>query len=280
MANDELHGNEARAKRVHVELETLHAALEREIRKDRRGRYMFLVVGLLATGLVFFYMYWLHKEVKRTITPRGAAELVESYTREILPPLGQELSHSLKAAAPDVANELRTAFLNDVLPEIRSLGEEQLLSMAGEAVVVAEAQMVETVTAIVREHKAEIREHALSDQTLGPNPLAQALEKALQLELDNRLSTRPEEPLYAQLEQSKRQLRALDEKLRALARKKDPNRVESLEKRLITSWMALVDRKMKESDQPRQPPAAASVPSPAPGATPGAPAEGSAGASE
>lgn len=257
--------------RTREELDTLHAALEREIKRDRRGRYLFVVTVLLVTGVVFAYMWWLHSEVKSTLTPRSVSEVVERYTRDLLPDLGDELKRSLKSAAPDVARELRTRFLNDVLPELRGLGEEQLLTMVGGAIEIAEKQLAGTVGTVIREHKAEIRQHAESESAVGPNPLAQELEKSLQQELKRRLSDEPSEPLYAQLEKSRAQLRTIDDKLRDLARKKDLTRVESLEKRLITSWMVLVDERMKEADE-QTPPAPGGPTSPTAGPAGGTPA--------
>lgn len=241
---------DAHLARITQELDALHAHLDREIRKDRRSRWFTVVAGVLVACALFTYLWWIHGLVRDEVTPRNLAATVEGYTREILPGLGQELSRSLKAAAPDVAKELRTTFLNEVLPGLRSFGEEQLVGIAADAISVAEEQLVATVTTIVREHQAEIRAHATSETSLGPNPLAQSLEKALRTELERRTTEHPGESLYAQLEQSKRQLRAINAKLHELAHKKQLTRVESLEKRLITSWMVLVDDKVRSTDGP------------------------------
>lgn len=243
--------NETQRSRIEQDLDALHEHLDREIRKDRRSRWITLIVGVILTCAVFAYMWWLHGLVRDNVTPRNLAATVEGYTREVLPGLGVELARSLKAAAPDVARELRTTFTNDVLPELRALGEEQLVGIASEAIAVADEQLVATITTVVREHQAEIRAHAMSETSVGPNPLAQSLEAALRTELTRRTTEQPGESLYAQLEQSKRQLRAINEKLRALAQKKQLTRVESLEKRLITSWMVLVDEKVKAAGEPQ-----------------------------
>jgi hypothetical protein len=241
---------EAHRGRIETDLAALHEHLARELRKDRRSRWLTGIVGVVITAIVFVYMWWVHGQVRDNLTPRNLAATVEGYTRQILPGLGQELSRSLKAAAPDVAKELRTTFTNDVLPQLRQVGEDELVGLASDAIAVAEEQLVETVRTVVREHQAEIRAHALSETAIGPNPLAQALEKALATELTRRTTEQPGESLYAQLEQSRRQLRAINEKLRTLASKKQLTRVESLEKRLITSWMVLVDDKVRKTDGP------------------------------
>ncbi len=237
---------EARYERVTLEVEALHDHFRSALATERRNRLVFLIVGLLLVALVFGYMAWLHGQVKKTVTPREIAEFVTNQSVAMLPALGDELSQALREAAPALIDELERQLLDEALPELRKFGEKQLLDLSGEAITVAEQQMVATVSAVIKHNKAAILADATSESTISPNALAQSLDLALQSELKRRLSDRPGESLSQQLDSSRKQLRAIHGKLQRLSNPDGLTRVEHLERRLLQSWTAFLDQQAQD----------------------------------
>ena len=237
---------DAQSKRISLEVQALHDHFASDLRREKRNRLAFIIVSVILIGAVFGYMSWLHEQLKKTITPKEIAEFVANNAVSQLPALGDELSRSLKQAAPELVEELKKQFIEEALPELRKFGEDQLLDLSSQAIEVAEQQMVDTITAVIQHNKAAILADATTESTVEPVKLAAALDAALQLELKKRLSDKPGESLSQQLDSSKQQLRAINAKLHRLSTKKDLTRVETLERRLLQSWTTFLDQQARE----------------------------------
>ena len=232
-------------KEISEDVVAVRDQLTADLKSEKRRTIIIGVLLIIINVAVFLGFSRAHGFIRDFVTPKSVAELAESELSRVLPDLGQSLSRSLKASAPQLAELVKNKLLREALPALRRQGEEQLIGLADAAITVAEQEMEATVGSIITHAKAEVLAAAATEAATAPDALARTLRRVVDQELRQRLTDRPGEPLAVQLEQARRQLLAINEKLKRLASGKGLSRQETLQRRLIESWIGLVEQKVQ-----------------------------------
>ena len=247
---------------VAKKIATVQAHFEEELKKEKRGRMIFAIVAAVLALFMLFAVLRIRGFITEYVTPKSVAQLIkaeasrfltpenlEKSMAELLPSLRTEVSATLKARAPAIVEGLNVQVVEEILPAIRKMAEDQVVQFGDGAIQAAAREMEDTATQVIRAANVRISDPAEAAMLGDPEAVAAMLKGLVQLELNKRLTETPEEPLAAQLAASREQLRSINRKLKALATKKDLTRTEVLAKRLIQAWMSVVDQNLEASPE-------------------------------
>lgn len=216
------------------------AFLAAEADAAERGANLTAVFGVVALVLAAGYMYWVNQQIQQLVRPDTVAEVLSGAAVHSLPQVSEDLRHALKDAAPELAAAMVAATVDGVGATRVRL--EATFSEMTEEMSVSSA----------RDIRSRLERHLAKEK--GKGTPEEQLDRALagvigELELQvhggppRGRNTIPavEAGVFTSLHESVSQLRSIDDRLRQLALKKDPDPSEHATRRLITAWLRLVE---------------------------------------
>ena len=233
----------SRISRISEDVVAVRDQLTSDLKAEKRRMVIIAVLLVVINVVVFYGFSQINGFMKEYATPKSITEFAENTLKRAIPDLGETLSRSLQSSAPQLVDKLKTQLLREALPALRREGEQQLLGLTEAAIVVAEREMEATIGAVIANARAEVLASAATEAASAPDALARTLERVVRTELRQRITDRPGEPLSAQLETARRQLLGINAKLKRLASGQGLSRSETLQRRLLESWIGLVNQK-------------------------------------
>jgi hypothetical protein len=245
-----------------------------EIARNRKATRTGLIAGGIIGVIVLGYGIAMLSMLGTILNPRELAEFVHNQAVLTLPAAKRDLSGALKAAAPEVIKGVVEQVVT-VFPQMREFAESELKKITNEATHTARAQLDEVYREVLRSAKAKVVEWDAAGQAPNSQIFLDEIKKEIDAQIANRITDKPEESVFAKLDATYEQLTTIEKKLRALASDKSPSRSEVLEKRLIQSWMLLLEDAVVSVDsadvgnvKTNLPKSPAPAPAPAPAAAP------------
>ncbi len=213
--------------------------VEAEGAAARRSRSRAIVVGVLASVLVFGYLWWLRSSLEDVIHPQAMAEFLSSSAVNAVPQLGEELEETLMEVAPRVAADLADGAVNGV-PELGQLVENEL-----------DRAVEEMATFTAQQSAADLADLLAGAEGATPEARVEAAAAALVASMDAQLkqgradakggkSRGEEATVLVSLQDAMASLERINARLGKLAARDQLTHQEQLEKRLIQSWMQMV----------------------------------------
>ena len=249
---------ENRIENVEKALASIQDHFDTEIKKEKRSRLIFAILAGVLSLLMLFAVLRVRGFITEYVTPRNLAQLLRSEVSrfltpenlekgmaELLPNIRTVVSKNLTENAPKVVVLVNVNIVDEMLPAIRQLAEDQLVQFADGAIQATAREMEDAATAVIREAKGRISDPERARELGDPAAVTAMLTGLVRLELAKRLTETPEEPLAVQLAASREQLRNINARLRGLATKKNLSRTEVLAKRLIQAWMGVIDGRIE-----------------------------------
>jgi hypothetical protein len=252
-----------------------------EIARNRKATRNGLIAGAVLGLILIGYCTALLVMINKIVNPKELAEFVQNQAVLMLPTAKRDLSGALKAAAPEVIKGVVDEVVA-VFPQLREFAEGELKKITSEATNTAKAELDAVYGEVVASAKAKVIEWDKAGQPASSQIFLDELKKQIDAQITSRITSKPEESVFAKLDATYQQLVTIEKKLRRLANEKDPNRSEVLEKRLIQSWMLMLEDAVvdvdsndegtvqtkpepaKEEAKAEPAPAAAPAPAPAP----------------
>ena len=221
--------------------------LVQEIGQNRKSIRNGLIVGAVLGVILLGYCVALMVMLNKILDPKELAEFVHNEAVLLLPTAKRDLSGALKSAAPEVirgvVDQVATVF-----PEMREFAEAELKKITTEATHTAKAELDAVYAEVVASAKAKVIEWDKAGQKPDSQIFLDELKKQIDAQITSRITSKPEESVFAKLDATYQQLVSIEKKLRRLAADKDPTRTEVLEKRLIQSWMLLLEDAVVDVD--------------------------------
>lgn len=221
--------------------------LVQEIARNRKSIRTNLIVGAVLGVLLIVYCAFLLYMVSSFTNPKRLAEYVYNQSVLMMPQARNDLAASLKAAAPEVIRGVIEQIVT-VFPQMRGFAEDELKKITNEATRTARAQLDEVYREVLVSAKAKVIEWDKAGQAPSSQIFLDELKKDIDAQITNRITAKPEESVFAKLDATYDQLTLIEKKLRRLTNDKNPTRSEVLEKRLIQSWMLLLEDAVVDVD--------------------------------
>lgn len=218
-----------------------------EIEKNKKSTRMGLIVGGVLGALLLVYFVMLMNMVNTITDPDELADFVGNQASMMLPETQKGLSDALQAAAPELIGSVVDEVVK-LFPELRKFAEDELKKLTTEALKTAKTQLDEVYREVLVSAKARVVELEAAGQRPSPQIFLDELKKEINTQITNKITSRPEESVFVKLEKTHEQLVRIEKKLRRLAKNDDPNRSELLEKRLIQSWMLMLEDSVRDVD--------------------------------
>jgi len=218
-----------------------------EIARNRKATRTGIIVGGVIGLILIAYFVIMLNMVNEITNPKNLAEFVHNQAVLTLPAAKRDMAGALKAAAPEVIRGVMEQVVA-IFPEMRQFAETELKKITNEALTTARAELDGVYVEVLKAAKARVLELEAAGEHPNSQIFLDELKLAINKQIANKITDKPEESLFAQLDQTYVQLVSIEKKLRALANDKDPDRSEVLEKRLIQSWMLLVEDAVTDVD--------------------------------
>lgn len=218
--------------------------LEAETEALRKSFKIGFVVLLLLALVMVGYFEWFKSQTAKFLAPDNISTMMVSEVRRNLPTARDQMSQSLRQAAPDVIRFVIQTVVDEALPMVRdaagALFKEYSRELAGFGTLAA----VQSFEQIVQMNKIEL---AKARETAEPgfytaDRITDKLTKQIEVELAKRMNDRPEETAGSKIRESLHALHNINDRLQQIAETKNLSRKDALGKKLITTWWTFLNR--------------------------------------
>lgn len=218
--------------------------LEAETEALRKSFKIGFVVLLLLALVMVGYFEWFKSQTAKFLAPDNISTMMVSEVRRNLPTARDQMSQSLRQAAPDVIRFVIQTVVDEALPMVRdaagALFKEYSRELAGFGTLAA-VQSFEQIVQMSQTELAKAKETA-EPGFYTPDLITAKLTKQIEAELAKRMNDRPEETAGTKIRESLNALHNINDRLKGMAGQKSLSRKDELGKKLITTWWTFLNR--------------------------------------
>jgi hypothetical protein len=200
-----------------------------------------IIVGVAIAVIVIIYMSVLYSNFSDSLKAENLADFVAVEVSNRIPEVSREMEMQLKNKAPRVVKSVSTFVVDESIPLLRKLLEEQVTSFSEEFIKTAPNVLNDEVySEMVRYSRSNLQE-AITTQDAMDNPkFVAALEKKLIAQMEKGLKGESKDQVTKEMQQSLGSLKNILTQLKQLSNKQNLSQGEKLTKQLLSSWWTML----------------------------------------
>jgi hypothetical protein len=219
----------------------INRTMRERVEKLNKSFKTTIIVGCAIAVIVIIYMSILYSNFVDTIKPESIADVVAMEISNRIPEVSREMERQLKDQAPKVVQSVSGLVVDQTLPLLRELLEEQVTKFSEDFIQQAPSVLNDEVYAeMVKYNRANIQNAISTEGALDDPKFVAEFEKKMIEQMEKGLKSESKDQVTAEMQQSLGALKSILTQLQQLSAKKNLSEHEKLTKQLLTSWWTVL----------------------------------------